>query len=399
MASLSRQELLPLVESVAADHKWLENINHVSALQDDRRDQLPASFQRLLAYIDAVPELDIFRDGYYWLANARGLVPRHALITFLIRRTRESSAATAVADLLRYTAADIIPCIRRTLVCGACASSPFQVDEFTRFIPWGQITDDGGDQMIQQEGDRLSEANAFAGPSGILEIPIQLPRYHVKASAEKPKAILPPALLDARSAVMALQLVCPNAVFGPVTWLHFPDWVICAPRGMRYFQPIPQRVGKHSLTEADISTVQSLFRKITALSPDALDHLWPVIHRLALAQSHLDPAENAIDLRIAYEMTFFFGDNSKSELRFRLALHAARLLGQTYEERERIRALGIRLYDMTSGAVHAGRISGVYEKTAHDILRDGAVIVREALKHIVLNGPPDWKRVLLEPGR
>lgn len=109
--------------------------------------------------------------------------------------------------------------------------------------------------------------------------------------------------------------------------------------------------------------------------------------------------EDAIDLRIAYEMTFFFGDDSKytGELRFRLALHAAQLLGGTYAERERIRAAGYNLYDMSSGAIHAGRIKPEYAKNAQDVLREGARIVREALKRIVRSGPPDWKRLLLDP--
>lgn len=266
MTQLSREKLLPLVEAAALDREWLQDIHHRLKLQQDHRDQLPVSFQRLLAYIDAVAELDIFRDGFYMLAGGGATVHRDVLVTFFVRRASESSAAAAVDDLLRYMAADTIPCVRRTLICGARAQDPFQLDEHTRFIPWGQIADDG-DVVIQQEGDRLLASNSFSLPSGILEKSFRLLKQHVLAAAERPKSQSPVDLLDARGPVMALALTCPNAVFGPSTWLHYPAWVICAPRGTRYFQPLPERTGQYQLKQEDISAVQDLSGRIFRSEP------------------------------------------------------------------------------------------------------------------------------------
>jgi len=395
--ALDEKTLSQLLEAAVADSPSLDDLGFSAALQLGQRDKLPASLQALFAYIDATPELALFRGGTYFLAGSGGTASPDRLIVFLLMRAVNESPAVAVTYLTRYLAATEIPCIRRTIMMGVVAGAPVNLNANTRFIPWGQYQDDG-DPILKQESDRLNANYGFARPTGVLDARITIPTVHVAAGVPVPEVKLPDETSDARAPVMALQLVCPNAVFGPITWHHFPRWVFGAPSGTRYFQPLPDRTGFHKLTDEDIAEAQALHGKLAALPPSALDPLWPAVHRLSLAQSHMQPVEDAIDLRVAYEMTFFFGDDGgyQGELKFRLAMLAARLLGKTYAEREEISAVGNDLYDMSSGAIHAGRIKQKYAKNAHEVLGRGAAVVRKGLKHIVLNGAPDWKRLLLE---
>lgn len=395
--ALDEKALAQLLDAAVPDSQLLDDLDVGVALQTGQRDKLPASFQALLAFIDAAPELELFRGGEYRLAGSGGGARQDRLLVFLLRRAASASPGVAVAHLKQYLAATEIPCTRRTIVTGVIAAAPVQLDANTSFIPWGHYQDDG-DPTLKQESDRLHSHYGFSHPTGILDAHVTIPKVHVAAGAPVPEVKLPDYAVDARAPVMALQLVCPSAVFGPITWHHFPRWCFGAPSGTRYYQPLPDRTGFHQLTGEDIAEAQALQARLTALSPSLLDPLSLAVHRLSLAQSHMQPVEDAIDLRLAYEMTFFFGDDGgyQGELKFRLAMLAARLLGKNYAEREEISAIGNDLYDMSSGAIHAGRIKQKYAKNAHEILKNGAAIVRKGLKHIVLNGTPDWKRLLLE---
>ena len=393
--ALDEQMLSRLLDAAIPDYLAHKHLDITVVMRTRGRDELPGSFQALLAFIDAAPELELFRGGEYRLAGSGGTATPALLLGFLLGSAARNSPAVAVAQLQGYLAATEIPCIRRTLITGVIAAAPFQLDANTRFIPLHRHFDDG-DPILQEEVQRMESSYGVSRPMGILEAGVTIPRIHVAAGAPIPGD---PLTADARAPVMALQLVCSSAVFGPMTWHHVPPWVFGAPSGTRYYQLLPERTLIHQLSDGDIAEAQALQERLTALPPADFDLLWLMVHRLSLAQSHKQLAENAIDLRIAYEMTFFFGEDTggyQGELKFRLALHASRLLRKSHEDREVIRAAGNALYRISSAVIHSGRVPQQYAKAAPDVLRNGAGIVREGLKYIVLNGAPDWQRLLLE---
>jgi hypothetical protein len=181
-------------------------------------------------------------------------------------------------------------------------------------------------------------------------------------------------------------------------WFRVPDWCVLAMRGLRYFWARPEQGGAYNLTETDIAEIRSVIVRLRALSHSEQSSFWLVTSRLSTAKSHTQILERAIDLRIAYEMTFFMGDtdSSTAELRFRLALRAARLLGNTLDERKRLFKTGRNLYDMCSTAIHSGRIGSDYGGEAGlALLKEGETLTRQALKKMVVEGKPTWSDLLL----
>jgi len=395
--ALNAATLVPLVTAATNDRAKLSE--NFPALQLDQREKLPVSVQSLLAYIDSETALSAFRGGQYRFVGGGGDVQPYMLVHFLVDRAAVTSAEVAVSDLERYLQAPEIPCVQRILVCGVGASAPFEIEPGTTFIPWGQIKD--ADEILEQEAARVRAGALFSYPSGVIDREIVLPKILVDPGREPP-SVNDWSNTDTSTLALALQLVCPDAVALPANWIRFPDWCVIWQRGMRYLWVNLERTGTHQMTETDITELRSLLTRIRALGQKDYDTLRLATSRLVLAQSHMQPVERAIDLRIAYEMTFFMGDTGdpryQGELRFRLAMHAAKLLGQakTADERKQIFKVGRDLYDMCSGAIHSGRISSDFDgERGQRLLSEGATMVRLALKEMLMNGKPSWPDVLM----
>lgn len=397
--TLNAADLVALVAAATLDRDKLNSRQASMALASARFDLLPASVEPLFNYINVEPALDIFRGGEYWLANGGGSVYPHMLVHWLIDRASESSAETAVSDLGHYLQAEQIPCVQRSLVCGCTASAPFEIEPGVTFIPWGQLS--GEDAILKQEITRRYEVAPLSPQTAVIDRKLLLPKRHVGAGQE-PLYKIPhdPWVYDPRMLVTAVQLICPSAVALPATWFHLPDWCVMGQRGMRFYWSNLEHTSNYHLTESDIAELRALLARIRSLNIKDFINLWHITSRLELSQSYTNNIEKAIDLRIAYEMTFFIGDSEsyQGELSFRLAMHAAKLLGEgkTPSERKQIFETGKALYSMCSGAIHSGQLASKYDnEKGQTLLKEGTALVRQALKRIVFKGKPSWPDVLM----
>jgi hypothetical protein len=106
----------------------------------------------------------------------------------------------------------------------------------------------------------------------------------------------------------------------------------------------------------------------TALSSGVTDRCRPLeasLHRFHLALDRFNHTDMLVDLMIAAEALFLSdtSDSTRGELKFRLALRAAKLVKlPKYDERSLYRLIR-RAYDLRSEVVHSGRISEKSAKT------------------------------------
>lgn len=112
-------------------------------------------------------------------------------------------------------------------------------------------------------------------------------------------------------------------------------------------------------------------------------------------RSHTDTfiVDKFIDLGIVLE-SLYLNDGNTSELRFRLALHAAWHLGTGGAERSRLLSELRAIYDLRSRAVHTGSIDDT--QATRDSLATAQEHCRQAIIHLISGGVfPDWDRLVV----
>lgn len=106
-----------------------------------------------------------------------------------------------------------------------------------------------------------------------------------------------------------------------------------------------------------------------------------------------DLADRFIDLRIALE-SLFLADNARQEMKFRLAVNAAWLLGEDAKDRRRIWESIRKSYDAASKAVHTGDFDRHQENRT--LLADAQCLCRKGIRRMLGEGRvSDWPGLIL----
>lgn len=143
--------------------------------------------------------------------------------------------------------------------------------------------------------------------------------------------------------------------------------------------------------QAEMKRADHLLEKLSKL-PDALkSRLLMSIDKLNGYCSGASLVDKAIDLRVCLE-SIFLGDGNKEQLRYTLSLRAALFLGGTLDEKKEIMKIIKGAYDVTSTAVHTGKLPS--KKV--DFLPKAAAIARQAIIKIIDEGAVDWQEIELQ---
>jgi hypothetical protein len=109
-------------------------------------------------------------------------------------------------------------------------------------------------------------------------------------------------------------------------------------------------------------------------------------------RSHMD---QAIDCGIALEM--LLGDETTTEISYRLALRAALFLGKTLDDRRLVRKQVKDLYTLRSRAAHGSRKQ---PKNAQEVVKGGFSVCAAIIRKIVKRGSfPSWSDLELGADR
>jgi hypothetical protein len=144
--------------------------------------------------------------------------------------------------------------------------------------------------------------------------------------------------------------------------------------------------------DADLMTY--LFNRVEDLQDDDRITLFLAVERLRRSRLHQEAVNRAIDLGTALEIMLLHKVASTQELRFRVAVHGARLLGTNTAQRGDIFQGLLNAYDARSVSVHTGRLS---KKPLIDGLPQADEICRKIAIRITSDGgfPADWKSIVL----
>lgn len=142
--------------------------------------------------------------------------------------------------------------------------------------------------------------------------------------------------------------------------------------------------------EIEMRAADDLLAKFGKLNATFKAKLMVPMKRLNDYSSGSMPVDKAIDLRICLE-SIFLGDGNKEQLRYRLSLRAALLLGSTLDEKRQIMKLVKDSYDITSTAVHSGNLP----QKKLELLPKAATIAKQAIVKMIDDGEMDWEVIEL----
>lgn len=205
-----------------------------------------------------------------------------------------------------------------------------------------------------------------------------------------------PELIDACN---FLALIGPSAPTPIASWWEADE---CVPYSRKFFYGSSafmydlKNYSMYKYSDMDAKYATELYSYYVKLSRQSKDRLTIPLERLKTAICRIKLEDKAIELGISMETTFL--DENAGELGFRLSLYAARLLGETFDERKKIFDLTKYLYEHRSKSSHRGKIKHKKNNnnSVHETIDFGIDTVSKALKFIIKNDWPSWERLILE---
>ena len=194
----------------------------------------------------------------------------------------------------------------------------------------------------------------------------------------------------------ALSLACDHYVLWTHIWRDVGDLeVFNRSGGGSEFREASSKGDEISLEQEHLETARDLAvqREANSHNGRALD--MAISRWISSKRPYAALADRFIDLRIAFETLYL--PQSRTEMRFRLAMLGAWHLGADFEERRRYYDLLRDAYDCGSAAVHTGEVEGTPRNL--NILTDAQSACRTAiLKRLAEAEEPAWNEVDLALG-
>lgn len=141
-------------------------------------------------------------------------------------------------------------------------------------------------------------------------------------------------------------------------------------------------------TRVDAATVLTNLAKLREFKTSDTIRLSGAIERLANARSEHDPLNESVDLGLALEIALN-PDKSHNEIRFKLGVRAAWLIGEDPKSRASIQKAVSAIYDSRSAAAHSGKVTDHDRRVQGDLV---TMIIRAILDR---GRFPDWNSLIL----
>ena len=358
--------------------------------------------KRIQGTLEAQADLSILKPaGWFFYPGGGGFridIPN--IVAWLISEASIHDAAQVVTAFAEF--------IKRNEVIGfyACAAAGLSVDSPVEFgngvsiVPFESLPPSYGRGYVREQ---------FINPAGIpllpplavLTIPFrQSPAIVQMEGGEAPKNTTL-SETAAESQTLFLDTLRCLSLVGPRHVAPLGYWNQIATPGAPNFGASVSNFATPSFwvrvrppLPLDLVDARQLVDAFFQLSPKFRAELRISSDRLNNALGESNPVDKAIDLGIALEALLLHGlGANRGELRFRLALYGAALIGGSPSEKMANFKLLRKLYDLRSGAVHSGSLqtSGDPQK----ILTEGSTMCSTLIRKLIdLKAWPDWETLV-----
>lgn len=371
-------------DRVESDHAVEDLIARLATLEDLSGGPMTYSFLGTLVHVDA-----------------------RALAWWLLRRASHTDATTACDNLERFLSASSYRYHVVLVLADTQLADQVSLAEGICLVPYSDVPATAQKEACDLEAKARRAFTLVGQPTAALTSSHEHFKQELDAARSpydrrqerKPAIEAARALYEAKCCLTLAAGVSP---FELAQWMT-PDPDVPLPlrsvgRGLNpgplHSRPI--RVQDH---QDDLAT---LHRRLTDVEPKARDTLGVSLHYVDMALGATSMIDATVYLGIGLE-SLFLDDVAKGELKFRLRVRAAKLLGETPEEAKEIYDLMGRFYDYRSKAVHTGRLLPPKDKSPREWtqeFRDEVFspiidLLSQGIRKRISNGPMDWDTVLL----
>lgn len=326
-----------------------------------------------------------------------GLNHYGGLTQWLVERTLQTNAATAIDDLERYITNPSYRWVALIAIAGIIVKRDFQL-ELAPGLTLAGLDELRNHWRRNRLWEQVEAFDYFLKPGAVLVHTIAQPRLHLATTqGYKPPTLDEMFALDIpwQDAILCASLIgpCGPAVAG--IWRSPGEEVpiyTASSGGMRYGIEIGQR--PRDFSEADAQVARDILTKFNALQASEKSRLRIPLRRLNSALRRHNLTDIAIDLGIALE-SIFADTESGGEFTYKIRVRAAHYLGTTSQARKDIYDLAGDLYGLRSKAAHTGSVPRGTNDSNYETLMSGALLISEVLKRQIDKPTNDWKSVVL----
>lgn len=289
---------------------------------------------------------------------------------------------TRVADI------DVI-----TEVHGLIVQEAITFSNGVRLIPYAQLGDSPQARILAAQSSPFTSTFNMLLPSAAV-----LSLKNVLAETDGDHSLSHKYFLEKiefiRRTITALTLADAHTPITGVSWIDFCDLDLNA-SGTGYSWQGATYDGRQPDYPVEI-TAEALawVERFLALKGPIASKCSIALTRLNLARRRRTPGDKAIDGCIALEA--LLADGQPGDLTYKLKIRAARLLGKTYVQRQRISSIVGRFYSLRGKVVH-GQSEGS-SKSDHETAQYGLELTLSTLQKIVMDAClPDSSELELGP--
>lgn len=344
-----------------------------------------------LELIRKIPELEMFNDKMQPLGKVAARVSHKKLLDWLLIRTMEGSAEEAIISLIDYFSNKTAEVELIELLTGVYSDLNYEFCNGVIFSKIHELNNSNLSSSLQRETLLFTPIPTV---SSILSIKFDHPIKHY-SSDEKNKNLdfmIPNQEIEDAKLCLSLATSVKIGIFSISSTVSAPDNIPFLYEGhiwdIRTFK-LPSL--SPQIIKLEFENADKILKNFLNLDEDFKNKLRIPLKRINDFGANQSLVDSAIDLRICLE-SIFLEDNNKEQLRYRLALRAARFIGKTIEEKSEILKFIKETYDITSTAVHNGKFS---KKAKTDKLFRAADFARLAIIKLINEGKVNWNELEL----
>lgn len=348
----------------------------------------------LVAHISFDPKFTGFNGHLQMLGNGARSTDLVYLADWLVERAKMVGSRTAENDILKYIDADEIEVYATMLL----ADVHLNADAEYTFCNNVQIINTSSlpNKLLAETilNDSFTGILPLPRVYSLLVLPYSQKKFHwpnTDSETKMPMTEFPITPLEATKLCLVLarsrsiQVIASGTVAPdnlPFTQ-SYSGWSLHSFK-LPGFAP--------TILEIEMKGADELLKKFNALPEKFKIKLATSIEKFNGYCSGASMVEKSIELRICLE-SIFLNDGNKEQLRYTLALRAALFIGNSLIDRKHIMDIIKKSYDVTSSAVHEGKMPNSKNVA---LLPEAAKIAHKSILKLLEVGPADWQEIELQ---